>query len=88
MNILKKLRCGRGVLRPCNRKPRWLIGYLGMFCNFHFEAYLTTHTVDPVDIKRLSGNGDDFVIQGKSAGERGGKQSIQAVHTIRPEVNT
>lgn len=55
---------GRGnVSRPCNRKPLWRISYLGGFCNFHFEDYLTTHTVDPADITRLSDDEEDFVVR-------------------------
>lgn len=64
-----KRRCSRkfvgrgGSPRPCNRKPLWLISYLGAFCNFHFEDYLTTHTVDAEDIIRLSDNERDFVVR-------------------------
>ena len=55
---------GRGGLpRPCNRKPLWLISYLGAFCNYHFEDYLTSHTVDPADITRLSNDEEDFVVR-------------------------
>ena len=53
------------VLRHCHRKPVWLIDYLGAFCNFHFEDYFTTHTVDPKDIQRLSDDEADFVVRSR-----------------------
>lgn len=75
---------GRGrVSRPCNRKPLWRIGYLGGFCNFHFEDYLTTHTVDPSDITRLSDDEKDFVVRAEPGKGYGAKPAVSARQEVK-----
>jgi len=72
-----------GVSRSCKRKPLWLITYIGPFCNAHFEGYITTHTVDPADIRRLSDNEGDFIVRAEPGQGYGrstqARESVQAV---------
>ena len=76
---------GRGqVSRPCNRRPLWHISYLGGFCNYHFEDYLTTHTVDTADIMRLSESEEDFVVRA----EPGKGHSGNGKQALRPELES
>lgn len=73
-NCIHRMSSRGGAPRPCNRKVIWLISYLGPFCNFHFEEYLTTHTVDPADITRLSDDESDFVIKSEPGKGHGGNR--------------
>ena len=49
--------------KPCTRRPVYVITYFGALCSYHFEQHLTTHTVDPKDIIRLSNDESDFVVR-------------------------
>jgi hypothetical protein len=73
-----------GATRPCNRKPIWVISYLGAFCNYHFEDYLTSHAVGPADIERLSDDERDFVVRAEPGKGHSGNHPKPRLRQVEP----